>query len=68
MVIWDLGLDFCAQSAEGLQECLVLRLKGGASLHIFESHVEFAHLLQSLAPPVQSFNVRSVNVNCCDSF
>lgn len=62
----DLGLDVCAQSAEGLQESLVLWLKGGASLHVFESHVELAQLLQSLAPPVQRFNIRSVNVNCCD--
>lgn len=62
----DLGLDFCAQSAEGLQEGLVLWFKGSASLYIFESHVQFAQPLQSLATPVQSFNICSVNVNCCN--
>lgn len=62
----DLGLDFCAQSAEGLQEGLILWFKSGASLHVFESHVQFAQLLQSLATPVQCFNICSVNVNCCD--
>lgn len=60
----DLGLDVCSQPAEGLQEGLVLWFEGGTSLHILESHVQFAELLQSLATPVQGFNICCININC----
>lgn len=38
----DLGLDFCSQPAESLQEGLVLWFEGGTPLHILESHVQFS--------------------------
>lgn len=60
----DLGLDVCSQPAEGLQESFVLWFNGGTSLHIPESHVQFAQFLQSLATPVQGFNISSININC----
>lgn len=59
----DLGLDFCSQSAECLQEGFVLWLERGTPLHIFESHIQFSQLFQSLEAPVQSFYVFCININ-----
>lgn len=59
----DLGLDFCSESTDGVQEGFVLWFKGGTSLHIFEGHVQFSKLLQSLAATIQGFNVCCININ-----
>lgn len=41
-VFADLGLDFCPQSAESLQESLVLWFDCSTSLHIFKGHVQLS--------------------------
>lgn len=61
----DLVLDFSPQPPESLQESFVFGFDGGTSLYIFERHVEFSKLLQSLAAPVQGFNVSRININGC---
>lgn len=65
VILADLGLDFCSQPVESLQKGFVLWLESGASLHIFESHVQFSELLQSLTATVQGFNVGCIFINCC---
>ena len=55
-------LDAGVESPQCLLEALVLGLQGGTALHVLEGLVQLAQVLQCLASPVQSLDVRGVDV------
>lgn len=56
-------LDASIEPPQRLLEALVPWLKGGTALHIFEGLVQFPQVLQGLASPIQSLDVRGIDVN-----
>lgn len=56
-------LDAGIEPPQCLLEALVLWLQSGTALHILEGLVQLAQVLQCLASPVQSLDVRGVDIN-----
>lgn len=56
-------LDAGVEPPQRLLEVLVPWLKGGTALHVLEGLVQLPQVLQGLASPVQSLDVRGVDVN-----
>ena len=66
--LWEGGLahlllDACVEPPQCLLEVLVLWLEGGTALHVLEGLVQLPQVLQRLASPIQSLDVRRVDVN-----
>lgn len=56
-------LDAGVEPPQRLLEALVPWLQGGTTLHILEGLVQLPQMLQCLAPPIQSLDVRGVDVD-----
>lgn len=56
-------LDAGVEPPQRLLEVLVPWLKGSTALHILEGLIQLSQVLQCLASPIQSLDVRGVDVN-----
>ena len=56
-------LNAGVESPQRLLEVLVPWLEGGTTLHVFEGLVQLPQVLQCLASPIQSLDVRGVDVD-----
>lgn len=56
-------LDTGVEPPQCLLEVLVPWLEGGTALHVLEGLVQLPQMLQCLAPPIESLDVRGVDVN-----
>lgn len=56
-------LDASIEPPQCLLEVLVPWLEGGTALHILEGLVQLPQALQCLASPIQSLDIRGVDIN-----